>query len=589
MDESIGDMFSKDIVRELKDLKRTYFNFEERKTNKELLKITKDDLREQISKKEKEIFANMGFRMETDPERLNHIIWQVHFPELFDGENFGFDICIANPPIFKAEKINEMFEIFKSGVTKDDLVRAYEKLYEDLKLKIDKKSDLYVYFYLRCLYLLKEKGVLCFICSNSWLDVGYGKSLQEVLLRKSRIIGIYDNSAKRSFAKADVNTTINVFVKDNSIDFAQNKRILQTDNVVKFVSFKKDFEVAAIPDSFKEIKNSSEIIISDNFRSYAITQKELMQGGLNESEKYEGDKWGSKFLRAPDVFFIVLEKGKDKFLKLDEIADVKFGVKTGINDFFYLDDTKINKWQIENEFLRPVIKSPRECKNITVDLESLKYKIFMCHKNKQELQNTYALKYINWGETQMTEDGKLWPQVSSIVNRANWYDIPEPRLAKVFWVMTLRERLGTFYCATGIHVDARFYSIYTKNPLEIFYLLNCTITHLFVELLGRAYGGGGGPLDIKVYEVQLINILNPDFLPIFKKPLFHRYLNNIFVECGFDENKKLRSQIPKPLPDRKELDDIIFNAIDLTQDERNEVYWSLCELVQNRLNKAKSV
>jgi hypothetical protein len=39
----------------------------------------------------------------------------------------------------------------------------------------------------------------------------------------------------------------------------------------------------------------------------------------------------------------------------------------------------------------------------------------------------------------------------------------------------------------------------------------------------------------------------------------------------------------------KALDDVVFDILGLTQDERNEVYWSVCELVKNRLEKARSV
>jgi len=48
-------------------------------------------------------------------------------------------------------------------------------------------------------------------------------------------------------------------------------------------------------------------------------------------------------------------------------------------------------------------------------------------------------------------------------------------------------------------------------------------------------------------------------------------------------------QKPNSLPDRKALDDIVFDILDLTQAERDEVYWSVCELVKNRLEKARSV
>src|SRR3970282_2859229 len=77
--------------------------------------------------------------------------------------------------------------------------------------KIDKKSDYYIYFYFHGLSLLNEKGTFCFITSNSWLDVGYGKDLQEFLLKNCHVKAIYDNQAKRSFEHADVNTIIALF------------------------------------------------------------------------------------------------------------------------------------------------------------------------------------------------------------------------------------------------------------------------------------------------------------------------------------------------------------------------------------------
>ena len=50
-----------------------------------------------------------------------------------------------------------------------------------------------------------------------------------------------------------------------------------------------------------------------------------------------------------------------------------------------------------------------------------------------------------------------------------------------------------------------------------------------------------------------------------------------------------RQSYPNPLPDRKALDDIVFDALGLTEDERKEVYWAVAELVKNRLDKARSV
>jgi hypothetical protein len=43
------------------------------------------------------------------------------------------------------------------------------------------------------------------------------------------------------------------------------------------------------------------------------------------------------------------------------------------------------------------------------------------------------------------------------------------------------------------------------------------------------------------------------------------------------------------LPDRAELDKVIFDALSLTNDERKEVYRAVCRLVWNRISKARSV
>jgi methylase of polypeptide subunit release factors len=139
-------------------------------------------------------------------------VWDIDFAEVF-GEKGGFDIVIGNPPYVRQEKIAPPDKL-RSEVTLEDKRQYKEKLLKSIQThypfikKIDKKSDYYIYFYFHGLSLLNEKGTFCFITSNSWLDVGYGKDLQEFLLKYCHIKAIYDNQAKRSFEHADVNTVI---------------------------------------------------------------------------------------------------------------------------------------------------------------------------------------------------------------------------------------------------------------------------------------------------------------------------------------------------------------------------------------------
>jgi Eco57I restriction endonuclease. len=452
------------------------------------------------------------------------------------------------------------------------------------KKKINAQSDLYTYFYIRALRLLNPRGIHTFICSNSWLDVGYGVWLQEFLLNRCPVDLIIDNHAKRSFEAAAVNTIISVI-------HAPRKKV-DPQHLVKFVAFKKPFEEAIYTENLLAIEDAGKIISNKTFRVYPITVKELKESGTeyeNEEKKkldagkYEGDKWGGKYLRAPDIFFTILEKGKDKLVKLGKIADVRRGFTTGVNEFFYLDDETIGKWKIEPEYLKPVIKSPRECKSIIVDPKNLKYKIFMCNKSKAELKGTNALKYIEWGEKQKTEDGVYWKDVPTVSNRRYWYVLGERKPARINFNYLIDE-IGVSYLGE-VFVSDNFQEVHTEKDIDIF--LNSFVFYLFQLNTGRV-SFGGGLLKIQTYELNRLLVME---IKDKKIKYLRKNESSIFDECGIDPESKtpIEEQEPKPLPDRAELDKIVFDALDLTKEERKEVYRAVCRLVWNRISKARSV
>src|SRR3989339_162675 len=540
----------------------------------------------------------------------NHpLIWSIEFPEIF-FEKGGFDIVIGNPPYVRQEKIEDPTgrivdkKEYKNRL--QEMVRLdFPKAFPPKK-KINAQSDLYSYFYIRSLRLLNEKGVHTFICSNSWLDVGYGVWLQEFLLDNARVHFIFDNHAKRSFASADVNTIISV------IDAPIKKP--NQNALAKFVAFKKPFEEVIYTEKLLELENADKIVKTEDFRVFPKSIIELKQEGWDYSDeeddedftesmvaenrqnygfsigKYIGQKWGGIFLRAPDIYFKILEKGKGKLVKLGDVADVKFGIKTGCNEFFYLDETMIEKWKIETEFLKPVIKSPKECRSILIDTNDLKFKVFLCNQTKAELKGKNALKYIEWGEKQKTEDGVLWKDVPSVSGRKYWWHI-DYQSGNIFWGKEIRERLATYISTNPIAADCRLY--YATADLAVRLITNSTFCYFFGEVMKRDLGGGGGPRSLMVYEVYDSLVLDPKILREIDKnkfsDLLKREIKSVFEECGIDPKKEIRDQKPNPLPDRKMLDEIVYNSLDLNQDERNEVYWSVCELVKNRLSKAGSV
>jgi hypothetical protein len=587
-----------------------------------------EDVQKEITAYQKElskyenIFSTIGSKTEKD-----YFLWEIDFAEVFALKG-GFDIVIGNPPYIRQELIAPPTEKEKNYSEdewrklkkqyKEKLITAVKTSWPQIK-KINKKSDLYIYFYYQGLSLLNKSGFLCFINLNSWLDVDYGSGLQEFLLKYMKPFYIIDNIAKRSFKQADVNTVIVLI---------QRPEEKPNDYPIKFIVFKKPFDEVINPSTIKRISQTNKPIFDDeDFRLFPRTKTELLKEGVEiptdredlgfnypiDKLPYVGNKWGGKYLRAPEIYFKILEKGKDKLVRLGDIAEIRRGFTTGANDFFYLKpldmtvkqvaekaETNPNAlikvqnnagWtgEIEAKYLKPFLFSLREIKNYVVKIEHLKRLVFDCNK---PIKNTKCYEYIKWGES------KQFNKRPSVRNRKNWFCLPSKEIPDFVSNRFLGERFGIPLNNQILVGDVFFIGNFLNNINKItsFLLINSTLSYLSIEIIARTTYGIGvayvyGPeindlllLNPKFYNSDIYLIFNNIF-DDFKK----RTILNIYSELGFDKYKPFREQEPNPLPDRKALDDIVFDAIGLTKDERKEVYWSLAELVKSRLDKAKSV
>ena len=514
-----------------------------------------------------------------DEKAKKHIHWQLDFAEVFANsteENNGFDIMIANPPYLRQELIESAFQEFDLGINKKNLIETYQKLTGFKKLNA--KSDLYVYFFIRGIQLLKQNGgIFCYICSNSWLDVGYGAQLQEFILNKCQVRAIIDNSAKRSFASADVNTTINIFVTKKSQDLPITDDGLRITDSCRFITFRKPFEDVATEQNLRKVLSADEIISNDDYRVYPISREKLRDEGTEKSvniktsktvAKYGGDKWGGKYLRAPDIFFKIIEKGKDKLVRLGDIADVRRGITTGCNEFFYLTKEKAEEWGIE-KYVKPVIKSSRESRKIKINSKTLNQYIFICKEPMGKLPKEIR-DYICWGEKQN------FHQRPSTSSRNLWYSLGNRNIPEIVIPCSFNDAFKVFV-NSNVLVDKRMYECYSTDT-KLSYLLNSTLTWFFAEVCSRT-GLGQGLLDLTVYEVEDWMITFPNYFNNIDFSQFQNFTNRIIEGYSSELYKE----------DRRELDKIIFDELGLTDSEREEVYQAVIELVSNRLNKAKSV
>jgi hypothetical protein len=362
--------------------------------------------------------------------------------------------------------------------------------------------------------------------------------------------------------------------------------------MARFVAFKKPFEEVLSSDTLLAIEETKGIVSTDDFRVYQASQQDLLEEGFEKDKmqkklskavpltgKYKGNKWGGKYLRAPDIYFKIIEKAGDKLVRLGDIAEVRFGIKTGCNEFFYLNDDKIREWGIEEEFLKPVIKSPRECRTIVIDPDVLPNKLFMCHRTKKQLKDTNALEYIKWGES------KGFHKRPSTRSRPRWWSLTSSHTGEIGWAMIQAGRHSVHYNPYAVELDHRFFEILVTPEQEDFIALYAFSVFgiLFKEMFGRQYGGGSGPIKTDGIDIQQLLFLNPNQIGTETLKAAGQVLEEIPMiplNNVTDLYKKHSTHL---------FDNIIFDILHLTQDERNAVYEAAVELVRNRLEKARSI
>lgn len=249
---------------------------------------------------------------------------------------------------------------------------------------------------------------------------------------------------------------------------------------------------------------------------------------------YIGYKWGGKCLRAPEIYFKILDKEKDKLVRLDKIANIS-GYIHGFNVGSKFPKVKF-------------VDNISKLKRIYIDENShgvIEYGVKK-YKNSRLLGDYLYLRMFGDRFLVIVNCGKVFGQ-------------------KFYKIILKNKKDNDVKINIGLLLNSTFYILQNK------------------VLLYSTWGLGA----ISINSDHLFNILvledfridNHNFLCFLK-----REIKSIFSKLGLDPNRSIREQQPNPLPDRKKLDDIVFDAIELTEDERKDVYWAVAKLVQNRLN-----
>lgn len=494
-----------------------------------------------------------------------------------------------------------------------------------MDLRLSGQADIYAYLFYHAAGFLEEGGRMGIVTSNAWLDVAYGYELKRFFLRHFKIVAVVASWAEPWFEDAAVNTAF--IVLERCEDAEERRR-----HVVRFVKVQKPLAellpqelLQREPERWEKVDvlvrqieaadaqvarwdartgvveplRGVRTLDTPDLRIRLVPQAELE---AELERKKETAKWGL-YIRAPQVYFDLMQAAGDKLVPLSQIAEVRFGIKTGINDFFYLEPLpepaetpgalrvrNARGWvgEIEEECLRPVIKSPKEAKGLTVDPQALRYRLFLPPLEdvspadlEKELRSVYPLaySYVKWGEQQRTPQGQRWPEVPSVQGRKAWWLLGSPAWVD-FLISRFVDKRFFIPVAEGFDVADTFFVGEVKKPEDaklLTALLNSSLYALETESKGRVNLGDG-----------LLTFYGPD-IDATLVPSVEGFSSHSQQRI-LDAYDKLKERLVKPIAqevkqkDRQALDAAVLEALGLDPKQYlPQIYEGMVEMVQERL------
>ncbi len=519
----------------------------------------------------------------------------------------SFDIILGNPPYVRHEDI-----IPHQGNSSTFASNSYKTLITENLATIwgndfvqDLRSDLYVYFFYRSLDLLKAKGVLAFLTSNSWLNCQYGLPLQKFLLQNARLLALIENQQNRTFSKPSINIVVTLLQRTEKTE--------AKDNFVRFLTSQVPFSKLLTPNSLQTIFQTSEIVTNNQFRCLPIPQHKLEKekpfqqspDAKSYTKDYSRSNWGGVFLRAPNTYLSLLENPPPSLRTFNDFGTIHRGFTTGANAFFYVSAVKcqghlwtvrngFNKvFKIEKKYVYPIIKSPNDISSLNLD--EIEFTQFILLFPARLPVDSWASKYVQWGErayARIKKGTKIGHKIKGIhslktfQHREDWYSLSS--WGKTHFVIPKApwQRHFVAYGPMGVLVDQRLYGLYDVDPRVDFELLvaamNCSLTFLSFEINGRT-NLGQGVLDLAASDISRSFIIDPDSLNNERK-------RDLRIASHALREKPLGS-IAEELEGvhRKTIDTILMEHIGLGMTEIEEIRERLYQLVKQRRWKAWSV
>lgn len=410
----------------------------------------------------------------------------------------GYEAVVANPPYIRQENIEDKEKV-REHLGSEEIDAEY----------ISKRSDIFAYFITHGTEFLAEGGDLGFITSDRWLDTKYGEDIQQFILGNYRIRAIIKFD-RQVFDDALVDSS--VLILNRASDESERE-----DNLAKFIRLKEELDIEDIASLVEQDFEANKLVTNEDYR--LVTRK--------QSALHHEKKWNVFFFAPPIYFDIDADPG---VVKLADIAEVSYGIKSGANPFFWghtdeFEDLGLGPYSSHG------LKATGQVETTKVtDEDASEWSIIDVHELVEEtveegadLGTTDEAQFKEWLDSnghdallEYVETGEEngYNTRSSVKGRDIWFDLgdlPRPGILSTMFTWTTHR---VYWNAARAPTSDQFYYIDPRGDVDeklLCGLLNSRVVWLSNELKGRRAGGEGmARLQTKVYETKQWTVPNPE-------------------------------------------------------------------------------
>lgn len=351
-----------------------------------------------------------------------------------------FDSIILNPPYTRQERIPL------------ETKRTIEEISQRYGSKISKKANLYVFFILKSLNLLKKNGVLVAITYDSWLYSSFGLNFKKYILKNFDLAEII-HFKNNVFDNVDVGATILVI-------FNRQKK-----NKIKYL----------------ELENPTYLNKKESLRN--VNVKEITSSEFLNFNEHTTNK---NKLELPSALF--------QKLALYSSCIPWRGTSSPSNKYFLAKEK--NK-----SFSEPFIKytSPD---SFSVKQNDIVYGLVVKqnHLEKKQIKTLDELKK----DILLSEGSSILKK--KIRNNSYWYKFPVKKGGNIIFNYYFRNNIRFILNKQHIPTLSNFYNIETnENSYSLLALLNSSLTKY--AILRFAKNQGNGLKKLQLYQFNEIPIL----------------------------------------------------------------------------------